>query len=146
MNGTGQTISAFANLNNFIISIEEEKLDALDSSAKSNALDHEQHCLFNSNSISSCSMSTSSFSSVCLTADDSVPFLDNCFECIICLNKYNDFKLDLNLNDFKLQNQIYHIKSCKCKFCINVSLKPILYTKNIRKNSLIKDKNQIKTT
>jgi hypothetical protein len=44
-------------------------------------------------------------------------------ECVICLNKYLDNRL--NLNETKLfdkHNQIYQIMSCKCKFCVNVSI------------------------
>jgi hypothetical protein len=137
MNGTGQKITVFNNLtddNNFIISIddvddvdfnhrnESKKIKHTSSSSKFKRLSQ----LFKSNSVNSCSVSMSSSS---YSSDDGldmkiIPFFNENSECIICLDKYNDFKLELNPNklDKFNSNQIYQIKSCKCKFCINVSL------------------------
>lgn len=134
MNGAGQTLTAFStnsnnnnnNENNVIISIHDEddeenqlnedliktkpNITVVDAQIKNKS---SNRLLIKSNSVSSSCTLTSS-STYSMHADDSVPFLSHTtyFECIICLNKFNE------LDD---RTQIFQIKSCKCKFCINVS-------------------------
>lgn len=89
--------------------------------------------LFKASSISSCSISSSvssSYSSASLEENEELTAIvpqalskeqnTNYLECVICLNKYLDNRLDLNATKLVAQhNQIYQIKSCKCKFCVN---------------------------
>ena len=123
MNGAGQTLTAFStnliNENNVIISIHDDDDQVENTNPIITVVDaattlpgSTTNRLLKSNSVSSsCTLTSSSTYSI--QADDSVPFLNQSyFECIICLNK---------LNDVDEKNQIFQIKSCRCKFCVNVS-------------------------
>lgn len=66
------------------------------------------------NSIASMSLINNNSSSTTNDTNASSKF----FICKICFNKFND--INLNSND-KL-GRLYQIQSCKCVFCVNVSI------------------------